>query len=98
MRESIRRAGSLSGDDKLMVQTGRGRRRGVPAMNGTLGASDLELLRKDFAANPAYRLAQNAVTRTALYDVAISRGGFNNSDHSRAGMLGGWKGTNKEHS
>jgi len=30
---------------------------------GLLGAGDLEVLRKDFAASPAYRLAQNAVTR-----------------------------------
>ena len=32
-------------------------------MDGTLAAADLELLRKDFSANPAYRLAQNAVTQ-----------------------------------
>jgi bleomycin hydrolase len=67
-------------------------------MNGTLGASDLELLRKDFAANPAYRLAQNAVTRTALDDVAISRDVINNSDHSLSVMLDDWKVTNQERS
>jgi bleomycin hydrolase len=67
-------------------------------MTGTLGASDLELLRKDFAANPAYRLAQNAVTRTALDDVAISRDVINNSDHSLSVMLDDWKVTNQERS
>ncbi len=32
-------------------------------MDGMLAAADLETMRKDFSANPLYRLAQNAVTR-----------------------------------
>jgi hypothetical protein len=32
----------------------------MPSTNGMLTAGDLELFRKDFAASPAYRLAQNA--------------------------------------
>ena len=48
-------------------------------MNGTLAAADLELLRKDFSANPAYRIAQNAVTRVSVNDVAINREFFHNS-------------------
>ena len=42
-------------------------------MNGALSTEDLELLRKDFSANPAYRLVQNAVTRVPVDDVAINR-------------------------
>ena len=53
-----RAAGTLAGGG----QTAR-RRRLMPSTDGTLSARDPELLRKDFSANPAYRLAQNAVTR-----------------------------------
>jgi bleomycin hydrolase len=67
-------------------------------MDGTLAAEDLELLRKDFAANPAYRLAQNAVTRVALDDVAINREILNSTDHSQSVLLDDWKVTNQEHS
>ena len=67
-------------------------------MNGTLSAGDLELLRKDFAASPAYRLAQNAVTRVAVDDVALNREIINNTDHSLSTLLDDWKVTNQERS
>src|ERR1700752_3860361 len=67
-------------------------------MDRTLAAADLELLRKDFSANPAYRLAQNAVTRVTVDDVAISREIINNVDHSLSVMLDDWKVTNQERS
>ena len=67
-------------------------------MDGTLAAADLELLRKDFSANPAYRLAQNAVTRVTVDDVAISREVINNIDHSLSTHLDDWKVTNQERS
>jgi bleomycin hydrolase len=70
----------------------------MPGMNGTLAAEDLELLRKDFAANPAFRLAQNAVTRVAVDDVAINREIVNSTDHSQSVLLDDWKVTNQEHS
>src|SRR6202167_1895780 len=66
--------------------------------DGTLSAQDLELLRKDFAANPAYRLAQNAVTRVSVDDVAINREVLNSTDHSLSTLLDDWKVTNQEHS
>ncbi len=56
-------------------------------MDKTLSAVDTELLRKDFSANPAYRLAQNAVTRVTIDDVAISRDIVNNTDHSMSTLL-----------
>ena len=67
-------------------------------MDGTLSAGDLEVLRKDFAANPAYRLAQNAVTRVAVDDVAISREIITGTGHSLSILLDDWKVTNQEHS
>jgi bleomycin hydrolase len=67
-------------------------------MNGMLSTGDLELLRKDFSANPSYRLAQNAVTRVALDDVAINREIINNTDHSLSDLLDDWKVTNQERS
>jgi bleomycin hydrolase len=70
----------------------------MPSTNGTLTAGDLELLRKDFAASPAYRLAQNAVTRVAVDDVAINREIINNTDHSLSTLLDDWKVTNQERS
>jgi bleomycin hydrolase len=67
-------------------------------MDGTLAAADLELLRKDFSANPAYRLAQNAVTRVTIDDVAINREIINNVDHTLSTQLDDWKVTNQERS
>ena len=67
-------------------------------MDGALSAGDLELFRKDFSANPAYRLAQNAVTRVALDDVAINREIVNSTDHFLSTLLDDWKVTNQERS
>ena len=67
-------------------------------MDRTLVASDLELLRKDFSANPAYRLAQNAVTRVTVDDVAINREIVNNTDHSLSVLLDDWKVTDQQRS
>jgi bleomycin hydrolase len=67
-------------------------------MNGTLAAADLEQLRKGFTANPAYRLAQNAVTRVTVDDVAIDREVLNAIDHSLSTTLDDWKVTNQERS
>src|SRR5258708_16790992 len=70
----------------------------MPSRNGTLSAGDLELFRKDFSANPAYRLAQNAVTRVAVDDVAINREIINTTDHFLSTLLDDWKVTNQERS
>jgi bleomycin hydrolase len=67
-------------------------------MDGTLAAADLEVLRKEFSANPAYRLAQNAVTRVTVDDVAINREIVNNIDHTLSTQLDDWKVTNQERS
>jgi bleomycin hydrolase len=67
-------------------------------MNGTLAPADLEQLRKDFTANPVHRLAQNAVTRVTIDDVAINREILNAVDHSFSTTLDDWKVTNQERS
>jgi bleomycin hydrolase len=67
-------------------------------MDGTLAAAELEQLRKDFSANPAYRLAQNAVTQVTLDDVAINREIVARIDHSLSTTLDDWKVTNQEKS
>ncbi|HEY7144951.1 MAG TPA: C1 family peptidase [Streptosporangiaceae bacterium] len=67
-------------------------------MDKALSTGDLELLRKDFAASPAYRLAQNAVTRVTVDDVAINREIINNTDHSLSVLLDDWKVTNQKRS
>src|SRR3984957_9001118 len=67
-------------------------------MDGTLTAADLELLRKDFTANPTHRLAQNAVTRVTVDDVAINREIVSSIDHSLSTTLDDWKVTNQERS
>jgi bleomycin hydrolase len=67
-------------------------------MDGTLSTGDLELLRKDFGASPAYRLMQNAVTRVAVDDVAIDREILNSTEHSMSTLLDDWKVTNQERS
>lgn len=66
-------------------------------MDRTLTTADTELLRKDFTANPAYRLAQNAVTKVGVDDVAISREIVNSTSHSMSTLLDDWKVTNQEH-
>src|ERR1700722_3627839 len=63
-----------------------------------LGAADLERLRKDFSANPIYRLAQNAVTRVTVDDVAVNREIVSSIDHSVSTTLDDWKVTNQERS
>ncbi len=67
-------------------------------MDRTLDPGDLELLRKDFSANPAYRLAQNAVTRVTIDDVAINRDVINNTDHALSVLLDDWKVTDQQRS
>jgi bleomycin hydrolase len=67
-------------------------------MDDALAAADLEQLRKEFSANPVYRLAQNAVTRVTVDDIAIDREIVANIDHSLSTTLDDWKVTNQEKS
>ncbi len=67
-------------------------------MDGTLAGAELERLRKDFAADPVNRLAQNAVTRVTVDDVSLNREIVSSIDHSLSTTLDDWKVTNQERS
>ncbi|MHB8294365.1 MAG: C1 family peptidase [Acidimicrobiales bacterium] len=67
-------------------------------MEATLTPEGLKLLRKEFSANPGNRLAQNAVTRVSVDDVALNREVVNRTDHSFSNLIDDWKVTNQEHS
>jgi bleomycin hydrolase len=70
----------------------------MPSTDGTLNAQDLEMFRKDFSASPAYRLAQNAVTRVTVDDVAINREIINTTENTFSTLLDDWKVTNQQRS
>src|SRR5215470_12317565 len=72
--------------------------RKAPCMDRTLTTVDTELLRKDFTANPGYRLAQNAVTRVGVDEVAINREIVNSTSHAMSTLLDDWKVTNQQRS
>jgi bleomycin hydrolase len=63
-----------------------------------LGHDELGLLRNDFLSNPTYRLAQNAVTRVSIDDVAINRGIVNAADHTASKRLDDWSATDQARS
>jgi bleomycin hydrolase len=63
-----------------------------------LGADDIERFTKQFGANPAYRLAQNAVTSTSLDDVALDRTVVNTMATSMSTVLDDWEATNQKQS
>ncbi|MDA8265100.1 MAG: C1 family peptidase [Actinomycetota bacterium] len=60
-----------------------------------LQVGDLEMLRKEFEADPSLRILQNAVTRVSVDDVAIDRGIVNEADHSMSASLDDWKATSQ---
>lgn len=67
-------------------------------MDASLSSEQLKLLRKDFSANQSYRLAQNAVTRVSVDDVALDRHIVNGTDHSLSHLIDDWKVTDQERS
>ena len=60
-----------------------------------LGADDIERFTKQFGANPAFRIAQNAVTQQPD-DVALNRNIVFNTDHSFSNVLDDWAVTNQK--
>jgi bleomycin hydrolase len=67
-------------------------------MRTALTDEDLRLLRKQFAANPAYRVMQNAVTQTSIDQVALDREIVAATDHTVSHLLDDWKVTNQQKS
>jgi bleomycin hydrolase len=60
-----------------------------------LRESDVELMKKQFQAEPALRIVQNAVTRVTVDDVAIDRAIVNEADHTMSASLDDWKVTSQ---
>ncbi|MGI8615030.1 MAG: aminopeptidase C [Nocardioidaceae bacterium] len=67
-------------------------------MEPYLSSSDVEMFAKDFGANPTYRLAQNAVTKTGVDGVALDRGVVTSLDTSMSHLLDDWAVTNQKQS
>jgi bleomycin hydrolase len=67
-------------------------------MERNLTAEQVELFEKEFAAQPSYRLMQNAVTQTPVGDVALDRRVVTGIDHSVSHLLDDWKVTHQKKS
>jgi bleomycin hydrolase len=65
---------------------------------GALSNDDLARLAKEFGATPQYRLMQNALSKTAVDDIALDRDIVTSIDHTMSTMLTDRKVTNQEKS
>ena len=65
---------------------------GAGALSGELLAG----MRAEFAANPANRVAQNAVVRTPIEDVALNHGIVTTMDHTFSIQLDDWSATSQK--
>jgi bleomycin hydrolase len=54
----------------------------VAVSRGELTGSDLEQLRREYAANPAHRIAANALGQTSLTEIALDRAKVTSVDHT----------------
>ena len=63
---------------------------------GELAVADLNRLQENFASNPAHTIAQNALSRLPLRDVALSRQAVTSVDHSFSHTLDKWNATNQK--
>jgi bleomycin hydrolase len=70
----------------------------TPHDDAMLTGEDVDLLRKQFAADPAYRRMQNAVTQTSIDDIALDRQIVTTTDHAMSHLLDDWKVTNQKNS
>ncbi len=66
--------------------------------NHAISGDDVATLRKEFAANPAYRIAQNAVTQTTIDDIALDREIVTRIDPTMSHRLDDWAVTNQQKS
>jgi bleomycin hydrolase len=69
-----------------------------PAQDGVLSESALGRLKQRFESQPAYRLAQNAVTQVTADDVALNRRVITTTDHTFSHVLDDWAVTNQKSS
>lgn len=66
--------------------------------DAALTPADLELFDKSFAANPAYRAMQNAVTQTSIDNIALDRDVVTSIDPTVSNLLDDWRTTNQKQS
>ncbi len=69
-----------------------------PAAGGEISAETLQRFGAEFGAEPAYRIAQNAVTQTTVDDVALNRFVITSTDHTFSHLLDDWEVTNQKKS
>ncbi len=69
-----------------------------PLTTADLKPAHLARLRDHFLSNPAYRLAQNAVTQVSVDDVALNREVITSVDHTFSHKLDDWEVTNQKKS
>lgn len=70
----------------------------APAGNGAISREMIDSLHEQFEADPAARVAQNAVTKTTIDDIALNRSVVTTMDHTFSHVLDDWKVTNQEKS
>jgi bleomycin hydrolase len=63
---------------------------------GALTVESVSALHASFARNPAYRLAQNAVTQVTVDDIALNRQIVTSIDHTFSHLLDDWAVTNQK--
>ena len=74
---------------------------GSPQRSGNGGAITPDIIatfRRDFQSNPAYTLAQNAVTQVSVDDVALNRSVITNTDHTFSHLIDDWAVTHQKKS
>jgi bleomycin hydrolase len=65
---------------------------------GAISDDTFASLRHGFVGNPAYRIAQNAVTQASVDEIAVNRSIVTNMDHTFSIMLDDWAVTNQKQS
>lgn len=76
--------------------TSAARRAVAGEADGKLTTGFLAALRQGFDAKPAYRMAQNAVTQTAIDEIALNRAVVTNSDFTFSHWLDDWSVTHQK--
>ena len=76
----------------------KAKRKSKSAGSGAVTKDLVSKYNAEFEANPANRIAQNAVTKVPLDDVALNRSVVTTMDHTFSHTLDNWKATNQKRS
>ncbi len=80
------------------AKTKKRARNSAQAKTGTITKKQITQLRRQFTSNSSYRIAQNAVTKVPLNNVALDRSIVTRMDHTFSNTLDDWKATNQKKS